>query len=448
MSPGFASVGRWFQIDRALTMAVAARVFQLIAAPITLLVIGRFFSPELQGFHYTFMSLIALQSFAELGFSVVIVNTASHQWATLSLSGDGRIVGDADALSRLVSLGRLTFRWYAWVGVLFVVFVTVIGLAFFAGAAEPGITWRGPWVAIVALAGLQLWMLAFTAILEGCNQIAEVYRFRLAQAVLCNTAFWVVAAGGGGLWAGVALAAVRLAVDGTLVAVRYRSFFRSFRQQPAGPQLVWRDDLWPMQWRLALSGFTHYFAMSLFTPVLFKYHGPVIAGQLGMSWQAIGGIQSVAGVWLTTRVPALGALVATRSRVAFHELWRKTSAVSLLIFTAGASMVLVLLWVAQTRDVALTDRLLPAGLVAVLVAAVFLMQVSQCQTAYMRAHRVEPIVVLSVVTNLLFGAAVWLGGRSYSARGMAWGVLAVATVLVVWESFVWYRFKSIADRAV
>ena len=69
---------------------------------ISIFLITYYFSPEAQGFHYTFSSLVAMQSFVELGLYLVILNTSSHEWAKLQLGKDGHIEGDSVALSRLV----------------------------------------------------------------------------------------------------------------------------------------------------------------------------------------------------------------------------------------------------------------------------------------------------------------------------------------------------------
>src|SRR4051794_13788397 len=175
---------------RASILALFSRAWMLAAAPVTLILIARTVSPEVQGFYYTFSSLIALQAFVELGLYLVIINVASHEWASLRLGEDGRIGGDGDALSRLVSLGRLIFKWYAVASGVFVAGVSAAGYVFFSGMPDPGVDWRAPWFALVVLSGLLLWTLPLNSLLEGCGQVAEIYRFRLGQAVLGNVALW------------------------------------------------------------------------------------------------------------------------------------------------------------------------------------------------------------------------------------------------------------------
>ncbi len=433
--------------EPAVAFALAGRTWQLVAAPITLVTIAATFSPETQGFYYTFASLIALQSFVELGLAIVIVNVASHEWATLRLDGAGQPEGNRTALSRLASLARLTVAWYGVASLLFIGVVSVVGVAFFSRADAGAVSWKLPWIALVTVAGAQLWMLSFTSVLEGCNQVATVYRFRLVQVVCTSGAFWITAVLGGGLWAGVAAATVRLATDVSLVTFRYRRFFGVLLGSAPGPGMNWRTEIWPMQWRLALSGVVNYFAYSLFNPVMFRYHGAAAAGQMGMSLQAVGGLQSLSQVMLTTRVPEFGALIAKGAYPDLDRRWTHVGRTSLAVLSLGAVALLGVTVLMQIWQPAVGSRLLPIAPTALLLAAAILMHVSQCETAYMRAHRQEPIVVLSVVTSIMAGAAVWFVGSRRGALGATAGYAAVMLVLVVWETIVWVRFRRAAIEA-
>ena len=101
------------EVDQATFYSLCFRVWQLFAGPISLFMIGTFFTPNLQGYYYTFASLLALQSFFELGLHVVILNVSSHEWLQLKLDPDGSLGGQTESRSRLVSLGRWLFVWYA-----------------------------------------------------------------------------------------------------------------------------------------------------------------------------------------------------------------------------------------------------------------------------------------------------------------------------------------------
>jgi len=133
------------EVDWAVFYGLLASGWQFLSAPITAVLIRRYLAPEVQGFHYTFGSLLALRSFVELGLYVAILNIASDGWALLGLDAEGRIVGHPDALSRLVSLGRSMSKWYAVASAFFVIGVGVGGYIFFSQGSYRGIVLEEQW---------------------------------------------------------------------------------------------------------------------------------------------------------------------------------------------------------------------------------------------------------------------------------------------------------------
>src|SRR2546428_278946 len=99
-------VMRRAQVTPATAYGLLTIGWRFLAGPVSIVLIVRRFTPELQGYYYTFASVQALQIFVELGFSNIVTYFAGHEWAKLSLDSQGRIVGDEDALSRLISLGQ------------------------------------------------------------------------------------------------------------------------------------------------------------------------------------------------------------------------------------------------------------------------------------------------------------------------------------------------------
>ena len=59
-----------FDVDRAIVYALFARAWGFSAGPISAILIAVKFTQATQGFYYTFGSILALQTFAELGIGV------------------------------------------------------------------------------------------------------------------------------------------------------------------------------------------------------------------------------------------------------------------------------------------------------------------------------------------------------------------------------------------
>jgi hypothetical protein len=431
------------EVDRAVFYAICLRVWQLFAGAVSVVLIGTYFSPDLQGYYYTFASLMALQTFFELGLSIVVINVSSHEWAHLRLDSEGRIEGDSDALSRLVSLGRLLFRWYAIAATMFVVLAGLGGAWFISQKDYAEIAWQPPWTALIVLTGGLLWTLPFNALLEGCGQIIVVSRFRFLQGVVANLAVWTTMLLGGGLWAAAAATGARLAVDLVLLLVRYRRFFEPFFRPPTGPLLHWRHELWPMQWRLAVMGVFAFFATNLFTPVMFHFHDPATAGRMGMSWQLFFMLQMGALAWVQARAPLFGRLLAREDHAELERVFFRLTAISQVVVILGAAAIWFGTWLLGYLDIWLASRLLDPLTTGLFLLAVVLYHFPQCQTFYIRAHKRELLLGMSTISATLIGLSVWWFGKTYGPTGAAAAYLVViAFVILPWETTIWLRCRK------
>ncbi|HKT36621.1 MAG TPA: hypothetical protein VJR03_17480 [Nitrospira sp.] len=411
-------------IDRAVLYALLSRSWRAIAGLISIVLIARLLAPETQGYFYTFQSLIALQVFAELGLLLVVVNITSHEWSKLQLNEAGQIVGDPTALSRLVSFGRKLASWYAMAAAGFVLFVAPGGAWFLAqkGIAEE---WLAPWLLTVVFQGALLWMAPFQALLEGCNQVVPIQRFQFWQGVIANALLWICLASGAGLWSVAALVGSQAASSAYYLWVVQRPFFLPFHHPPSGPGIDWKVEVWPMQWRLAVQGVVNYFIYSLYTPVIFYYHGAVEAGRFGMTWQIFNSLQFFGLAWVQTRVPRFGMLIAQRDFTSFDMLWRRTVLLAIGVFAVGMGGFLFFQILLNHFDVEFGRRLLGADMTLLLLPTGLLAMWVQCAASYWRAHKAEPVGFGAAIPGVINGALVWWWGRNHGAAG------AIAAYLIM-----------------
>lgn len=431
------------EVDRAVVFGVLTRIWGLGSGPVTMLLIASRFTPELQGYYYTFGSLLALQVFVELGLGQVILQFASHEWSRLSLDEHGWIVGDPQPLSRLVSLGRFAFRWYAVAGGLVAVGLGLAGFVFFSRSPQIGVDWAAPWFVLCILTGINLCLLPLWSLLEGCNQVAQVYAYRLAQGILNSLSIWSAILLGAGLWAGPVASIVGLVWAALFLYRRYGRFFHPFIVSTRGSSISWRTEIWSFQWRIALSWVSGYFAFSLFTPVLFQFRGPVVAGQMGMTWTVVSALSAICMTWVLTKAPRFGVLVASKDYARLDRLVLRSGVAAFGVACCGAIVMEGLVYLLYALDHPLATRLLPPLPTGLFLLAAVLMQISYPQSAYLRAHKKEPFLGLSVASGLLIGLSTVLLGSRYGATGMAAGYLAVvALVALPMGTVIWYRCRA------
>ena len=412
-------------LDRAIAYSILLKSWQTIAGLIGIGIIARNFSPEVQGYYYTFASLVGLQSFVELGLHLVISNFASHEWSRLRLERDGKIEGSNEAISRLVSLGRFVFKWYAVAAIVFLLLAGMGGYWFLGRANDHGVDWQMPWLLHILFSSIVLWCMPFLALLDGCDQVAQVARFRTAQAVAGNLAIWAAILAGTDLWAAPAYSLVSALFCLYYLLVSKRAFFKPFFEPPKFGRVSWRGEILPMQWRLALQGVTGYFVLSMFTPVMFYYHGPAVAGQMGMTWQIVGAIQSVSTIWVLTKAPKFGMLIAAREFAVLDTKWRTAAIVSMSLMVSGVLFVFVSVYYLRHNDWGPINRLLPPLPFLFLAGGAVLTQGVQCIAIYLRAHKREALMPVGRVTGVLMGLSVWRFGMDHGAQGATAAYLLV-----------------------
>jgi len=434
---------QWLEIDRAVLFAITGKIWNLPAGLITALLIAAFFSPEVQGYYYTFSSVLAFQIFAELGLGTVLTYYASHEWSRLAVDQHGRVTGNAAALSRLTSLARFALKWYLVAGAVTTLVLAVGGFFFFGSAGKPAFRWEAPWVALCMVTGLTLCLMPILALLEGCNQVSNVYTYRFVQSVTLSVAVWAAIYSGAELWAASISVMAGLLTIVILTSRSYGEFIRSILlAQPEGPRLKWRTDIFPMQWRIALSWVGGYFTFFLFTPVLFHYQGPVVAGQMGMTWAFVSALPAVASSWVTPKAPSFGMLIAQQRYAELDRLFCRLTAIVFTVTAAGAVGIWGFVFMLNQLHHPFASRLLAPASTGYLLLATIIMSTSIPMSTYLRAHKKEPLLALSLIAGLLTGVAVVVLGKHYSAEGVAIGYLAVTATVTPFIALIWYRRRA------
>jgi hypothetical protein len=412
-------------LDKAITYSLALKIWQSLAGIISIYLIIKYFSADLQGFYYTFISLIALQLFVELGLYILIINIASHEWANLKLSNDGIISGNQRSFSRLVSLGRFTFKWYAAASLVIWLVAGIFGYYFLGQSDVVNINWKLPWITQITFCSLLLLFMPFLSLLEGCDQVEHVATFRLWQSIASSIAFWLAVITGAELWASPILSFVSLIFCLYYLLIVKKRFFTPFYSLPTHECISWKNEILPMQWKLALQGLMSYFGFYIFTPVMFYYYGPEVAGQMGISQQIVMAILSISLVWVTTKVPKFGIMVAQREFINLDYEWFKASLYSAFIMIMGLFVLLLLQYILSEMKWQPIQRLLPPQSLLFLCIGSFFVLLIQCLAMYLRAHKREVLTMSGVLSGAMIGLLVWLFGSKFGPTGATAGYLIV-----------------------
>jgi hypothetical protein len=440
---------RGFGIDKAVGYGVLTRFWGAFAGPLTILLIATRFSKDQQGYYYTFSSLLALQIFFELGLLTVLAQFAAHEFAFLSWGAKGEITGNEVHRDRFVDLLGKGFKWYTVSAVLLILVLIPLGLLFFTQSQTNLIdfSWRLPWALAVIGVGCNLLLIPFYAVVTGSGDVASINRREMMGAMTGALLGWLVIASGGGLYAIPAVASGTVLIGVLylfknkphLVKIALSHAFRSRRPHHA---ISWRSEVWPMQWKIALSWVSGYFIFQLVTPVLFRFHGPEVAGQMGMTLSIWNAILVTCSTWMTVKAPGFGKLISLKSWTELDLQFYRTLKQSVVVTIMICVLALAVIYAIQTHT-HLGDRLIPVKYVSFMFIALFAQVLISSLAIYLRAHKREPFLLLSVFTALLQAISVITIGRIYSYQGITAGFAIINMLVFLPLAFmIWIRCKG------
>ena len=267
-----AAIGHRLQLDRSLVFALAAKSWQALSGPITLMLVINAFPISERGVYYGLVNIIGIQAIFELGLLNVLISQAGNEAAKIAgrkNSDEIQSTNSAElAAQRMSLLIKGSWQWFLMAAILFV----LAGLGFgwiSLSAVETKLNWWLPLAVVIPIAGLSIALAPAMAILEGAGHRDSIYTFRLLQIVTGSMIVWVSLLAGFKLWTIVMATAVQTLWMSYVVYVHHIDFFSRFRNLPQpNDGFSWSRDVVPMQWRVALISVAHYLASQLFVLVI------------------------------------------------------------------------------------------------------------------------------------------------------------------------------------
>lgn len=419
-------MARRFELNRAMTYGLAFHFWNLFAGGLLLVTIAAKLTPTLQGYYYTFSTLAGMQALIELGLGQVIMQFASHEWAFLTWGPSRQITGEEQALGRLAGLLQFGLRWYAACALLAGCCVFLGGRIFFLQSPTPAGDWYLPWCLLVLVSSLGLLLTPVVTLLEGCNEVSTTWGLRTLQAAGGSLATLGALIMGLGLYSLAIGAAIKLAIAVIVLSRRYSVALAQLLATKPQRVVSWRQEVWPFQWRVAVSWIASFLSASVLTPVIFHYQGAALAGQVGMTIVLANGACVPTLMWIQTRLPLLGSLVAKREFRVLDQLFKKLAALTGAGGLIGAGLGLVFFATLHATGWKLGERVLPTDGAALLLLLSLLGVPVSVVSLYLRAFKREPLVLVTFLGALLSSAGCWYFGSRFTANAAIAAQVAAA----------------------
>lgn len=436
-------------IDKAIGFTVIARFIQGVGGFVSLFLIAAYLTSEEQGFYYTFGSILAIQVFFELGFNGIITQYAAHETAHIQSYDSTEVEQEKIAQSRLSSLLHFCIKWFSILALGLFVILMIVGNMFFKKYGHGiNVDWKIPWIILVGNTSFSFILSLILSFLEGLGFVKDIAKLRLIQQTVNMGILWLLLIAGGKLYsAPIAGFSSLFIVFFILFFSKFKTLLKKIWKLLSQWKINYKKEIFPYQWKIALSWISGYFIFQLFNPVLFATDGAVVAGQMGMTLAVLNGIQNLSISWMTTKVPLYSRLIALKDYSQLDKIFNKTFKQLLLINAIGLVIMLLGIYILRSYNITvhsmnLGERFLDYIPMLLMMGALFLNQFIFSWATYLRCHKQEPMLWQSVTIGILCMLSTIILGKLFGVMGITTGYFIITIISFVWAYKIFINKKS------
>lgn len=437
-------------MDKAIAYSSGARIVQGVAGVLTVFFVSTFLTGVEQGFYFTFGSIVALQIFFELGLTGIMTQYVAHEVSHLKLNDHNVYEGERRFISRLASLVHFCVKWYTLLAIIVFTFLMIVGFVFFNryGEGQENTDWQIPWVLVCIGTALKLFQSPLTSIFMGIGKVKEMSAISFYQQIVIPLVSWIGLACSWKLYVlGIGYLLSVLVWQLYVQCYHLHQILINLWNERITERVAYFKEIFPYQWRIALSWVSGYFIFQLFNPVLFATEGAVVAGQMGMTLHALNAIQSFSFSWLNTKVPYYSQLIALKDYLTldihFNRTLKQMTSVCLFLLI----MFFIVIWGLNATQLkiggnVLADRFLGYYPMLLMAIPVYLQQYINSWATYLRCHKKEPFLVNSICAGVVSCFCTFVFGHLYGLYGVTISYFFIAVAFFPWGYWIFKTKKA------
>lgn len=432
-------------VDKAIAYSSGARIIQAFTGVVSIFFISRYLTGVEQGFYYTFGSIVAIQVFFELGLTSIMTQYVAHEASHLRWKDKCNLDGEFRYISRLSSLLCFSVKWYAVVSAIFFVVLLITGNVFFTSYSHAGdnASWQIPWFLISIGTVINLFLQPILAILMGLDKVKEISKIRFYQQIILPISSWLGLIVGFKLYVvGISSLLSALLVLLYINGTSFKAILCNLWRVKVKEKVSYMKEIFPYQWKIALSWISGYFIFQLFNPVLFATEGAVVAGQMGMTLAALNGIQALSFSWLNTKVPLYSKLIALKDYAQLDATFYQT--LKQMTFVCFSLLLIMFLGVFVLRqlDFKLGYRFLDYIPMLLMMIPLLINQFVCSWATYLRCHKQEPFLVNSICAGILCCLSTVFMGKYLGVLGVTGGYCLITILFMPWGYWIFKTKKN------
>lgn len=424
-------------VDKAIAYTSSNGIVSALIGVFSVFIYATCLSKEEQGYYYTFGSVMAIQVFFELGFTGIMTQYVAHEHAHLTWAEDGvNLLGESTYRSRLSSLLHFCVKWYSVIAVLYLIVLQIVGYSFFSKfGTNYNVSWKIPWILLSCLSAWGLFQAPFFSFMSGLGLVKDMAKMGFYRTILSTLVLWVCLISGLSLYSmAISGAASTLFVLFYYISHKFIKIILSIWRTEIKETVSYMKEIFPFQWKIALSWISGYFIFNFINPVIFATDGPIAAGQMGMTIGVLNSIRGFAMSWIGTKVPLMSRLIELKEYCQLDKLFKRT----VIQEVAVGIVLLILFWCVvfglrytqfSVNGRIIGERFLDYVPLLLMTIPVIAQMVNDNFATYLRCHKKEPFLLQSICVGILSIGYILTAGKIWGLMGICVGYCFIFTVV-------------------
>ena len=350
-----------------------------------------------QALYFTITSLFFIQTFVELGFNSVLLHFVANARKNLFLGKSMTLEFNNESNHELFSLAKFSKLWIICSSLILFIILLISGLFVFSDLEDYKI--NNLWIYISIFFSLSFILQPIYIFFDAIGMLRSVCYLRLIQNISLNICFCYFIFSNFGLESFLFAQIIAFSLIFLILLLKYKNlimylFFNNLK----GCKFNWKDKFFPMQWRIGISSICGYLLFFSYTPLVFKYIDPILAGKVGFMFSILAGYRGLISSILNPYVSKYAFLISRNKSTMVNKYIRRNT---ILIFYLSIVFILfyyLITYILKILYFSTYERLLDPKLTLILFLGNFLICLSLPISSYLRSFRVEPLMKLSIIS--------------------------------------------------
>jgi hypothetical protein len=378
--------------DGSTKAVLVYRLMQLISHGLTTVLIPFFSTDNELGLYYLFVSMVAAQVLFELGLNQSVLQVSSHinnkksQDYKQYLQWVDRLF--VKAAYRFIFFGGLGGVFYL---ILFNEYEKLTSMVY--------------WVILISCASLLMRIAYRFFLIESEGYVAHSYRVRTLILLVATLVAWMLILFDFALESLITFYVVQSVLSNLFLR---KKFPIQSGSQYGLVQNKYCIELKVFKRGMGLSYLAGYMSYNAIVPIVFAMLSAKVAGQLGFSLALFSSVTLLSSSFVSAKNYAFATRISSEAFVELNSLFRRQMSFTILLSIFLLISIFAFIFLMPLLGFHMEERLLPLDLCLLIGLSAVISSIIYAQALYVRAHKVEPFVSISIIVGFISVGLIFL----------------------------------------